>query len=37
MKVQIKEIPYAFKRIVKDMTMLGFPEELIRSFENGLE
>lgn len=37
MKVQIKEIPYAYKRIVKDMTMLNFPKELIQSFENGLE
>jgi putative phosphoesterase len=37
MKVQIKEIPYAFRRIVKDMTILNFPQELIRSFENGLE
>lgn len=37
MKVQIKEIPYAFKRIVKDMTMLDFPRELIDSFENGTE
>jgi putative phosphoesterase len=37
MKVQIKEIPYAFKRIVKDMTMLNFPKELIQSFESGIE
>lgn len=37
MKVQIKEIPYAFKRIVKDMTMLDFPKELIQSYETGLE
>ena len=37
MKIQIKEIPYAFKRIVKDMTILGFPQELIHSFESGLE
>lgn len=37
MKVQIKEIPYAFRRIVKDMTMLDFPQELIHSFESGLE
>lgn len=37
MKVQIKEIPYPFKRIVKDMTMLNFPSELIQSIENGLE
>ena len=26
MKIQIKEIPYDFKRIVKAMTVLGFPE-----------
>ncbi|WP_026889672.1 metallophosphoesterase family protein [Clostridium beijerinckii] len=37
MKVQIKEIPYAYKRIIKDMTMLNFPKELIQSFESGLE
>ena len=37
MKVQIKELPYAYKRIVKDMTMLDFPRELIDSFENGIE
>lgn len=37
MKVQIKEIPYAYKRIIKDMTMLNFPRELIDSFETGLE
>ena len=37
MKVQVKEIPYAFKRIIKDMTMLNFPEQLIQSFESGLE
>jgi putative phosphoesterase len=34
---QIKEVPYAYKRIVKDITMLGFPNELIQSFENGVE
>ncbi|WP_297425735.1 metallophosphoesterase family protein [Clostridium sp.] len=37
MKVQIKEIPYPFKRIVKDMTVLNFPKELIQSFEDGIE
>lgn len=37
MKVQIKEIPYAFRRIVKDIMILGFPQELIHSFECGLE
>lgn len=35
--VQIKEISYDFKRIIKDMTLLNFPEELIQSFERGLE
>jgi len=34
---QIKEIPYEFNKIVKDMTILDFPKELIHSFENGLE
>ncbi|OOM73941.1 metallophosphoesterase family protein [Clostridium sp. BL-8] len=37
MKVQIKEIQYPYKRIIKDMTMLDFPQELIQSFENGME
>lgn len=37
MKVQIKEIPYAYKRIIKDMTILEFPNGLIQSLENGLE
>lgn len=37
MKVQIKEIQYPYKRIIKDMTMLDFPQDLIQSFENGLE
>ncbi|OOM82065.1 Bis(5'-nucleosyl)-tetraphosphatase, symmetrical [Clostridium puniceum] len=34
---EIKEIPYDFKKIVKDMTDLNFPTELIQSFESGLE
>lgn len=34
---KIKEIPYDFKKIVKDMTDLNFPTELIQSFESGLE
>jgi len=37
MKVQIKELPYPFKRIIKDMTMLNFPSELIQSIESGME
>ena len=36
-KVKIKEIPYEYKLIVKDMTLLNFPKELIQSFEKGLE
>lgn len=36
-KAQIREISYEVKRIVKDMTMLNFPEALIRSFETGVE
>lgn len=36
-KAEIKEITYEIKRIVKDMTMLKFPESLIRSFETGAE
>ncbi len=34
---EIKEIPYDFKKIVKDMTDLNFPTELIQSFKSGLE
>lgn len=37
LKVQIKEITYEYKRIVKDMTLLNFPEQLIQSFEKGQE
>lgn len=36
-KAQIFEIEYEVKRIIKDMTMLKFPESLIRSFETGIE
>ncbi|MBT9830850.1 metallophosphoesterase family protein [Clostridium baratii] len=36
-KAQIFEIEYEVKRIIKDMTMLKFPESLIRSFETGVE
>lgn len=36
-KAEIREITYEVKRIVKDMTMLKFPESLIRSFETGVE
>lgn len=37
LKVQIKELSYEHKRIIKDMTLLNFPEQLIESFKNGLE
>lgn len=37
MKVQVKEIPYSFNRIIKDMTMLNFPNALIESFQTGSE
>ncbi|MGL4109614.1 metallophosphoesterase family protein [Clostridium sp. LP20] len=33
----IREVPYEYKRIVKDMQMLNFPSSLIRSFETGVE
>lgn len=36
-KAKIKEVPYAYKRIVKDITILEFPSELIQSFESGVE
>lgn len=36
-KAEIKEVTYEVKRIIKDMTMLKFPESLIRSFETGIE
>ena len=36
-KAQIFETEYEVKRIIKDMTMLKFPESLIRSFETGVE
>lgn len=36
-KAKIKEVPYSYKRIVKDATILEFPRELIQSFESGVE
>ncbi|MDO5518661.1 MAG: metallophosphoesterase family protein [Clostridium sp.] len=36
-KVQIKEVEYDVKKVVKDMTMLDFPSKLIESFKTGLE
>ena len=36
-KVKTKEISYEVKKIIKDMTMLKFPQDLIRSFETGVE
>jgi len=35
-KALIKHVPYEYKKIVKDMTMLNFPSSLVRSFEDGL-
>lgn len=36
-KAIIRHVPYEYKKIVKDMTMLKFPSSLIRSIENGIE
>ena len=36
-QVKIKELTYETKKIVKDMTMLDFPQSLIHSFETGIE
>ncbi|MGL5647340.1 MAG: metallophosphoesterase family protein [Clostridium sp.] len=36
-KVKVKHIEYEYKRIVKDMTMLKFPNKLIQSYELGKE
>lgn len=36
-KVKIKEVAYEVKKIIKDMTMLDFPQTLIHSFETGVE
>lgn len=36
-KASIKETSYEVKRIIKDMQMLNFPSDLIRSFETGIE
>ena len=36
-KASIKHVSYEYKKIVKDMTMLNFPNALVRSFEDGLE
>ena len=33
----IREVEYEYKRIIKDMEMLKFPNTLIRSYETGLE
>lgn len=37
LKVKFREIPYEFKRIVKDCQMLNFPAALINSYETGQE
>lgn len=36
-KVQIREIEYEFKRVVKDSKMLNFPTQLVSSYETGKE
>lgn len=36
-KAKIKEVPYAYQRVVKDVTMLDFPKELVNGFESGIE
>ena len=36
-KATIKEVCYEFKKIIKDMQMLNFPNQLIRSYETGME
>ena len=36
-KGKIRHVSYEYKRIVKDMQMLNFPAELVRSFEEGRE
>ncbi len=35
--VKFKEVSYEVKKIIKDITMLNFPPELIQSFETGAE
>lgn len=32
-----RQVSYEYKKIIKDMTMLEFPDDLVRSFENGKE
>ena len=36
-KVEIKEVEYDIKKIIKDITMLDFPSMLIESFRTGIE
>lgn len=36
-KVKTREISYEIKKVIKDMTMMNFPSELIHSFETGVE
>lgn len=36
-QVKTKEVTYETKKVVKDMTMLDFPQALIHSFETGVE
>lgn len=36
-KVQVRYVEYEYKRIIKDMEMLKFPQKLISSYESGVE
>lgn len=36
-QVKTKEVTYETKKVIKDMTILDFPQALIRSFETGVE
>ena len=36
-KAKIKNVPYEFTKIMKDMTMKRFPNRLISSYESGIE
>lgn len=36
-KIQFKELAYPVQKIIKDMTMLNFPTQLIQGFEKGVE
>lgn len=36
-KASVRHVPYEYHKIIKDMQMLKFPSDLIRSLETGLE